>query len=53
MKKKKNGPARGLALTLIVFALIFGGTVALVQNIGASSETMEESWCFRRFVPPR
>ena len=24
------------------FALIFGGTVALVQNIGASSETMEE-----------
>ena len=42
MKKKKNGPARGLALTLIVFALIFGGAVALVQNIGASSETMEE-----------
>ena len=42
MKKKKNGPARGLALTLIVFALIFGGTVALVQNIGASSETMEK-----------
>ena len=43
MKKKKNGPARGLALTLIVFALIFGGAVALVQNIGASSETMEEA----------
>ena len=43
MKKKKNGPARGLALTLIVFALIFGGAVALVrESIGASSETMEE-----------
>ena len=42
MKKKKNGLARGLALTLIVFALVFGGAVALVQNIGASSEAMEE-----------
>lgn len=53
MKKKKNGPARGLVLTLIVFALIFGGAVALVQNIGASSETMEEELVLRRFVPPR
>ena len=42
MKRKKHGLARGLALTLAVFAALFGGAVAAFQKIGSSSETMEE-----------
>ena len=42
MKTKKHGRARGLALTLAVFAALFGGAVAAFQKIGSSSETMEE-----------
>ena len=42
MKTKKHGLARGLALTLAVFAALFGGAVAAFQKIGSSSETMEE-----------
>ena len=42
MKTKKHGLARGLALTLAVFAALFGGAVAVFQKIGSSSENMEE-----------
>ena len=42
MKTKKHGLARGLALTLAVFAALFGGAVAAFQKIGSSSENMEE-----------
>ena len=42
MKTKKHGLARGLALTLAVFATLFGGAVAAFQKIGSSSENMEE-----------
>ena len=42
MKIKKHGLARGLALTLAVFAALFGGAVAAFQKIGSSSENMEE-----------
>ena len=42
MKTKKQGLARGLALTLAVFAALFGGAVAAFQKIGSSSENMEE-----------
>ena len=33
MKTKKHGLARGLALTLAVFAALFGGAVAAFQNM--------------------
>ena len=42
MKTGKHTLARGLALTLAVFAALFCGAVAAVQQIGASSESMEE-----------
>ena len=42
MKTKKHGLARGLVLTLAVFAALFGGAVAAFQKIGSSSENMEE-----------
>ena len=42
MKTKKHGLARGLALTMAVFAALFGGAVATFQKIGSSSENMEE-----------
>lgn len=42
MKTGKHTLARGLALTLAVFAALFCGAVAVVQQIGASSESMEE-----------
>ena len=42
MKTKKHGLARGLALTMAVFAALFGGAVAAFQKIGSSSENMEE-----------
>ena len=42
MNTKKHGLARGLALTLAVFAALFGGAVAAFQKIGSSSENMEE-----------
>ena len=42
VKTKKHGLARGLALTLAVFAALFGGAVAAFQKIGSSSENMEE-----------
>ena len=42
MKTKKHGLARGLALTLAVFAVLFGGAMAAFQKIGSSSEEMEE-----------
>ena len=42
MKTKKHSLARGLALTLAVFAALFGGAVAAFQKIGSSSENMEE-----------
>ena len=42
MKTKKHGLARGLALTLAVFAALFVGAVAAFQKIGSSSENMEE-----------
>ena len=42
MKTKKHGLARGLALTLAVFAALFGGAVAAFQKIGSSSENMDE-----------
>ena len=42
MKTGKHTLARGLALTIAVFAALFCGAVAAVQQIGASSESMEE-----------
>ena len=42
MKTKKHGLARGLVLTLAVYAALFGGAVAAFQKIGSSSENMEE-----------
>ena len=42
MKTIKLGLARGLVLTLAVFAALFGGAVAAFQKIGSSSENMEE-----------
>ena len=42
MKTGKHTLARGLALTLAVFAALFCGAVAAVQQIGASSESAEE-----------
>ena len=42
MKTKKQGLARGLALTLAVFAVLFGGAMAAFQKISSSSEEMEE-----------
>lgn len=42
MKTKKHGLARGLALTLAVFAALLGGAVAAFQKIGSTSENMEE-----------
>ena len=42
MKTGKHTLARGLALTLAVFAALFGGAVAAFQKIGSSSENMEE-----------
>ena len=42
MKTKKHGLARGLVLTLAVFAALFGGAVAAFLKIGSSSENMEE-----------
>lgn len=42
MKNKKHGLARGLALTLVVFAALLGGAIAAFQKIGSSSESMEE-----------
>ena len=41
MKTGKHTLARGLALTLAVFAALFCGAVAAVQQIGASSGSME------------
>jgi len=42
VKTGKHTLARGLALTIAVFAALFCGAVAAVQQIGASSESMEE-----------
>ena len=42
MKTRKHSLARGLALTLAVFAALFCGAIAAFQKIGSSSESMEE-----------
>lgn len=42
MKTRKHSLARGLALTLAVFAVLFFGAIAAFQKIGSSSESMEE-----------